>query len=416
MAEQAFIIETDKERTSMFQGLIEESGLEVVVFRDGNEAIHHVREEGPPRLAVVALSLAGASGFAVIREIRKLSDRAHTAVVAVSSFMELRSKAYALRDELGIDAILAGDALAERVQKTLSVALERPVAALERVPTKGPRHLLELDLDENVRLEAGLAQLAREVAGALKAPIALISLRVGSDLVIEAHVDGDALDPKTHPEDWAFCRHPMDAGIPLIVNDAKKHPVFRGERLVQEDQVRSWISAPLSGPSGRPFGAVAVVDAEPRAFTPEHVDSLVVLGRRIAGDVLLRRRVAAAESPLEEAVIELLPDPLVIFDADARVQLANAAFRRLFDLPEGFIGLARAELVERQAARVVSFETFVDFMQVGDGPYVTSFLFETSAPPRRWRWTSRPFSIGETRYQLALCRDVTWQEATPSVR
>jgi hypothetical protein len=129
-----------------------------------------------------------------------------------------------------------------------------------------------------------LTQLASR---ALNAPVALVSL-----------VDEDRQFFKSClglPEPWAseretplthsFCQHAIAAREPLIVEDARKHPVLHDNEAIKDLGVIAYAGIPLEGRSGQPLGTLCVIDHEPRAWTANEIDLLTGIARAVTAQV-----------------------------------------------------------------------------------------------------------------------------------
>ncbi|NIP78146.1 MAG: GAF domain-containing protein [Gemmatimonadetes bacterium] len=99
----------------------------------------------------------------------------------------------------------------------------------------------------------------------LDAPVALVSL-----------VDADRQFFKSCiglPEPWAgeretplshsFCKHVVATGDPLIIDDARDHPLVRDNPAIEALNVIAYAGIPLTL-DGQPLGSFCVIDGEPR--------------------------------------------------------------------------------------------------------------------------------------------------------
>ena len=141
-----------------------------------------------------------------------------------------------------------------------------------------------LDTPTEDRFDA-LTQLASRI---LRAPVALVSL-----------VDRDRQFFKSClglPEPWAseretplshsFCQHAIAARKPLIVEDARKHPVLHDNSAIRDLGVIAYAGIPLRGPDGQALGTLCVIDHEPRRWTEEEVDLLSGIADAVAAQIV----------------------------------------------------------------------------------------------------------------------------------
>src|SRR6188472_1204376 len=138
---------------------------------------------------------------------------------------------------------------------------------LNRLATLGRTGLLDTPA------EAPFDRLTRLATRLLKAPVALVSL-----------VDRDRQFFKSClglPEPWAsaresplthsFCQHAVAAREPLIVTDAREHPVLRDNLAIRDMGVIAYAGIPLAGPDGHALGTLCVIDSQPRHWTSHQI-------------------------------------------------------------------------------------------------------------------------------------------------
>jgi GAF domain-containing protein len=144
-------------------------------------------------------------------------------------------------------------------------------------------------LEDPIRLEAiertGLVgveedpvlhRITRLAARSLDAPVALLSF-VGADRQFFASSWG-------LPEPWAsdrgtdllhsFCQHVVVSNQPLLVTDARKHPLVQGNRAIEDLDVIAYMGVPMNDSNGNTLGSFCVIDHEPRQWKPADVELL----------------------------------------------------------------------------------------------------------------------------------------------
>ncbi|MBP8231826.1 diguanylate cyclase [Rhizorhabdus sp.] len=98
------------------------------------------------------------------------------------------------------------------------------------------------------------------------------------------------------PRSIAFCDRAIRTHAPLVVEDAREHPMFRDNPLVTgEPNVVAYAGVPLRSPDGYNIGTLCAIDVERRAFSAEHIDVLGKLAA-IVVDELELRRIAASDA------------------------------------------------------------------------------------------------------------------------
>ena len=121
-----------------------------------------------------------------------------------------------------------------------------------------------------------LHRLTRLAARSLGAPVALMSL-VLEDRQFFASSWG-------LPEPWAsrrgttllhsFCQHVVVSNQPLLVADARKHPLVQRNLAIEDLDVIAYIGAPLADEDGNILGSFCVIEHEPRRWGAEDVEIL----------------------------------------------------------------------------------------------------------------------------------------------
>lgn len=121
-----------------------------------------------------------------------------------------------------------------------------------------------------------LHRLTRLAARALGAPVALMSL-VAADRQFFASSWG-------LPEPWnsergtsllhSFCQHVVVSNQPLLVSDARKHPLVQGNLAIEDLDVIAYAGVPLVDEGSHTLGSFCVIEHEPRQWRAEDVDIL----------------------------------------------------------------------------------------------------------------------------------------------
>jgi GAF domain-containing protein len=182
------------------------------------------------------------------------------------------------------EAQLSMEAIAER-------AARRQRGEREPSAVHAPARLEELRetrlLDS--RAEESFDRLTRLTSTVLNVPIALVSL-----------VDDDRQFFKSClglPEHWArqrqtplshsFCQHVVESGQPLVISDAREHPVLRDNLAIRDIGVIAYMGVPLITPTGNVLGTLCAIDHEPRHWTTEQVEILSNLAGSVLSEIQL---------------------------------------------------------------------------------------------------------------------------------
>ena len=148
-------------------------------------------------------------------------------------------------------------------------------------------------LDSDVTPE--FDRLARLASRVLHAPVALVSL-----------VDSDRQFFKSClglPEPWAsqresplthsFCQHAVATREPLLVNDAREHPLLRDNLAIRDMGVVAYAGIPLIDANGHALGTLCVIDSQPRYWTSYQAQLLGDIAASVVTEITLAQTVAA---------------------------------------------------------------------------------------------------------------------------
>jgi PAS domain S-box-containing protein len=223
-----------------------------------------------------------------------------------------------------------------------------------------PERLAALDatgLLHGERVEA-FDRLARVAARATCAPVAQVNL-LTADQQIPVACCGPEPWASGGPVslDYSFCQHVIATAAPLIVEDAREHPLTRESRATSESGVVAYASVPLSTADRLTLGSLCVVDFQPRAWTADEVETLRDLAAFAAAEIddrvrserrareALRESEARSRSLMEDA-LDTSEVGTIILDQDLRVVWVNRAIERFF-------GLDRHHILQQEKRRLI---------------------------------------------------------------
>jgi GAF domain-containing protein len=162
---------------------------------------------------------------------------------------------------------------------------------LNRLAALGRTGLLDTPAEEP------FDRLTRLAARIIKTPVALVSL-----------VDHDRQFFKSSvglPEPWrsrretplthSFCKHAIAHHEPLVIPDARKDPAFRDNPAVRELGIVAYAGVPLTV-CGFALGSFCVIDAEPRTWSYDDVQTLKDLADCAMREIELRTHLREAEA------------------------------------------------------------------------------------------------------------------------
>ena len=414
--EYAIIADGNAARAAVTRTVLADLGFLGIIAADGIEATELLRDIGPPKIAVVDLTLSRHDGFRFIKELRRVANGKETAVVATSAIPAFLEVAMASA-ELGVGAaVVAGEitALRQAIESSLlTVPVPPPAVVGRRSPITDPsrvRAVTRVSSLFGAPSSKSLRGLVDDVARYFHVPIALVSLVLDDRPWFEAHVglSGELLENRGTPIEQSFCRHVVVSGEPLVVDDAREHPAFRDNSLVRRGIVTSYVGAPISTEAGKTLGTLCLIDSIPRSFGPHDVADLAALARRVGGELEVRARGAErdTEEGDEEAGGESNIDPneaSVEIDESHHVVAVTASFVALFGIdPSAVIGTDRKEFVARLATLFDSPEEFVERTRVArGGPFMSHAVFRLKAPrATELQWLAKPFIAASGRFRV----------------
>lgn len=108
-------------------------------------------------------------------------------------------------------------------------------------------------------------------------------------------------DSRSDPVEHSFCQHVIAASGPLLINDARVHPLTRSNPWIANGVV-AWAGHPIKNAADQILGTVCVIDTVVRAWTEEDAQTLAVLALAAGAD-MNRRAVARAGLETESAFV-----------------------------------------------------------------------------------------------------------------
>ncbi|WP_225845356.1 GAF domain-containing protein [Streptomyces sp. HPF1205] len=127
------------------------------------------------------------------------------------------------------------------------------------------------------------------------------------------------------PIDYGFCPHVVAQGSQLALDDVFDYPRFRGNPLVSDMGVRSYLGTPLVDNRGLILGTVCVADTKPRTWDRELREGMKELAETLLAEFKLRDSLLAQQQELF-AVFDGAPFPIMLTQgADHLLRYANRA-------------------------------------------------------------------------------------------
>jgi two-component system cell cycle sensor histidine kinase/response regulator CckA len=142
--------------------------------------------------------------------------------------------------------------------------------------------------------EEGFDRLTRMAARLLGAPTSLISLVTDDHQFFKSAIGLPEpwASRRVAPISFSFCSTVVGNGEPLIVEDARRHPLLRHSPAIRELGWVSYAGVPLITREGHVVGSFCVVDKMPRLWSERDVTLLQDLAASAVTEIELRREIA----------------------------------------------------------------------------------------------------------------------------
>jgi PAS domain S-box-containing protein len=157
----------------------------------------------------------------------------------------------------------------------------------------------------------------------------------------------------------------------MVVEDTLLDPRFAHDPLVVGGpQVRFYAGSPLEAPDGTRIGTLCVADHTPRMLGPDEVQALQDLTSIVANELAASQLSTAMKHQRDSeagmrALIETMPEGVLLLDADGVILYVNPAAERIF-------GCTSSDLVDQSAQAIISED--LDQMRTRTGlPNLTPF-------------------------------------------
>src|SRR6266566_5176118 len=87
---------------------------------------------------------------------------------------------------------------------------------------------------------------------------------------------------------YPFCRHIAASRRPLVVADARRHPLTARTPAVRDGLVTAYAGVPLIDAAGRAIGALCAMDPEPRSWSEGELELLRDVARLLVRELAQR--------------------------------------------------------------------------------------------------------------------------------
>ncbi len=221
--------------------------------------------------------------------------------------------------------------------------------------------------------EHAFDRLTRLASTVLRAPTALVSL-VDQDRQFFKSCCGLA-EPwaaqRETPLSHSFCQHVVAAREPLIIADARSHPLVCQNPAIADLNVVAYAGMPLITPDGHALGAFCVIDAQPRIWTEQEITILQELAALVMTEIELRRQTQEAQQALQardellSIVAHDLRNPVSVIHAYIQLLRSRLPLRRPEDSEQLSTGLEQMGIATTSLAAQI--DELLDIARVQAG-------------------------------------------------
>lgn len=93
------------------------------------------------------------------------------------------------------------------------------------------------------------------------------------------------------PLSHSFCKHVKADGKPLVVEDARDHPLVKDNLAIPDLNVISYLGMPVFASDGTPLGAFCAIDGQPRKWTERDMAIMDDLSATVSEQIAMREMV-----------------------------------------------------------------------------------------------------------------------------
>ena len=142
--------------------------------------------------------------------------------------------------------------------------------------------------------EEAFDRLSRMAARLLGTPVALISLVADDHQFFKSAIGLPEpwASHRTNPISFSFCGGVVSTGEPLVLEDARRHPLLRHNPVIRELGWVSYAGVPLRIREGQVVGSFCVVDKTPRLWSERDIALLQDLAASVVTEIELRTQIA----------------------------------------------------------------------------------------------------------------------------
>jgi len=182
-----------------------------------------------------------------------------------------------------------------------------------------------------------LERLTRLTTRLLGVPVAVVSL-VDRDRQFFAAAEG--LSPpfsetRQTPLEHSFCQHVVAGAAPLVVSNARSHPLVHDNLAIESLGVEAYAGMPLTTSDGQTLGSFCAIDDHPRVWTEDDLTTLKDLAAAAMTEIELRfaSRLLTEQGEQLAQLLDNTTELVARLAPDGAVGWVNGAWRQLLGDP-----------------------------------------------------------------------------------
>ncbi len=224
-----------------------------------------------------------------------------------------------------------------------------PITLSDRLQNPGRLAALRRTALEDASADAAFDRLTRLAARVLQVPVALVSLVDADRQIFKGAVGlGEPWASRREtPLSHSFCQHVVASNEPLIIEDARNHPLVRDNLAIPDLGAVAYAGVPLVTADGHVLGSFCAIDHEPRIWTESDLATIQDLTAAALTEIEMQTSARQAHLALreKEVLVEAAAEGIFGMDADGLCTFVNPPACRLLGYsPEECLGRSMHEL------------------------------------------------------------------------
>lgn len=151
--------------------------------------------------------------------------------------------------------------------------------------------------------EVAFDRITRLAARIIGVPVSLVSILDTDRQFFKSQVGLPEIwaERRETPLSHSFCQHVVASGEPLVVDDARSHPLVRDNPAIGDLGVEAYLGVPIRTPDGDVIGSLCAIDHAPRHWTADDRSAIEDLVAMLGTELVLREEVRFRREAEEQA-------------------------------------------------------------------------------------------------------------------